>query len=239
MRTRDDLIAVVSHDLRSPLSSIQMQAELMLKSAPTDDEEDSRRLRVGADRIRRSATHMKALIEDLLDLAKIEAQRFEVNLQPVEIRDLIAESLAIAQPVAEAKRITITTELLDTPRLQADSEGTIRVLSNLLSNALKFSPEGGAVTVRAERGGGELVIAVADAGPGIAADHLTHVFERYWQAQPSTRHTTGLGLYIAKGIVEAQGGRIWVESTLGRGTTVFFTIPEGSPVEERRSETMH
>jgi signal transduction histidine kinase len=162
-----------------------------------------------------------------------------VNLQSVDIRELIAESLAIAQPIAEAKRITITTELPDTPRLQADSEGTIRVLSNLLGNALKFSPEGGTVTVRAERGRGELLIAVADAGPGIAPDHLTHIFDRYWQAQPSTRHTTGLGLYIAKGIVEAQGGRIWVESALGRGTTFFFTIPEGSPVEEPRSETMH
>jgi chemotaxis family two-component system sensor kinase Cph1 len=239
VQTRDDLIAVVSHDLRTPLSSIQLQAEMILKGVPSDDEEGSRRLRVGGDRIWRSAGHMKRLIEDLLDLAKIEAKRFEVSLQSVDIRELIAESLAIAQPAAEAKRITIATQLLDAPRLRADFEGTVRVLSNLLANAIRFSREEGAVTVRTERGDRELVIAVVDKGPGIATEHLTHIFERYWQERPSTRHTTGLGLYIAKGIVEAQGGRIWVESTLGEGTSFFFTVPESPPKEDQRSETMH
>ena len=143
VRARDDLIAVVSHDLRNPLSAILMQAELMLKTASAGGEESSRRLRVGAERIRRSATHMKALIDDLLDLARIEAQRFALNLQSVESRVLVEEALLAASPLAEAKRITLAAELIDSPRLEADPERIFRVLSNLLGNAIKFTPRRG------------------------------------------------------------------------------------------------
>ena len=223
VRTRDDLIAVVSHDLRSPLSSILMQAELMLNTA---------RLRrgnltpiaCGVERIRRSATHMKALIEDLLDLARIEAQRFALHLQSVESRVMVEEALLAASPLAEAKRITLAAELIDSPRLEADPERILRVLSNLLGNAIKFTPEGGNITVRAERRGDELLITVVDTGPGIAADQLPHVFERYWKARPASQIGAGLGLYIAKGIVEAHGGRIWAESSTG-GARLTFTLP--------------
>ena len=170
VRARDDLIAVVSHDLKNPLSAILMQAELMLSQASSAARRACTLLRAGAERIRRSATHMKALIDDLLDLARIEAQRFALHLQSVESRVMVEEALLAASPLAEAKRITLAAELIDSPRLEADPERIFRVLSNLLGNAIKFTPEGGTITVRAERRGDELLITVVDTGPGIAAD---------------------------------------------------------------------
>jgi light-regulated signal transduction histidine kinase (bacteriophytochrome) len=224
VRARDDLIAVVSHDLKNPLSAILMQTESMLKRASAGSEESLHLLRVGVERIARSATHMKALIEDLLDLARIETQRFTLHLQSVESRHLLDEALLAALPLAEPKRITLAVDLIDLPRLEADPERIFRVLSNLLGNAVKFTPEGGTITLRAAPRGDELLITVIDTGPGIAADHLPHVFERYWQAGPASRAGAGLGLYIARGIVEAHGGRIWAESSAG-GATLIFTLP--------------
>src|SRR4030095_11787421 len=178
-RARDDLIAVVSHDLKNPLSAILMQAEFMLKRASVYSEESLHLLRVGAERIGRSATHMKALVEDLLGLARIETHRFTLPLQSVESRVLLDEALLAALPLAEPKRITLAVDLIDLPRLEADPERIFRVLSNLLGNAVKFTPEGGTVTPRAAPRGDELMFTVIDTGPGIAADHLPHVFERY------------------------------------------------------------
>jgi light-regulated signal transduction histidine kinase (bacteriophytochrome) len=224
VRAREDLIAVVSHDLRNPLSSILIQAELMLKPASVGSEESLHRLRMGAERIVRSASHMKALIDDLLDLAKIETGRFTLHLQSIESRVLLDEALMVASALTEAKRITLAVDLIDLPRLEADPERIFRVLSNLLGNAVKFTPEGGTITVRAAQRGDELLIAVIDTGPGIAADHLPHVFERYWKGRPASAAGAGLGLYIAKGIVEAHGGRIWAESSAG-GARLIFTLP--------------
>jgi chemotaxis family two-component system sensor kinase Cph1 len=244
VRARDDLIAVVSHDLGNPLSVILMQAESMLKRASVGSEESLHLLRVGVERIRRSATHMKALIEDLLDLARIETQRFTLRLQSVESRVLLDEALLAAAPLAEAKRIALALDVIDLPRLEADPERIFRVLSNLLANAVKFTPEGGTITLRAAQRGDELLITVIDTGPGIAADHLPHVFERYWKARPASQAGAGLGLYIARGIVEAHGGRIWAESSAG-GATLIFTLPlirraatDSSPASGGRSEVV-
>ena len=224
VRARDDLLAVVSHDLRNPLSSIQLQAEVLLHAPSAGDEGRAHILRDSAERIRRSATHMKALTDDLLDLASIEAHRFALRLQSVESRYLIEEALLAASPLAEAKRITIAAESIDMPALHADPERILRVLSNLLGNAIKFTPEGGKITVRAERRGGDLSIAVADTGPGIPADDLPHVFDRYWKAAVASKPGSGLGLYIASGIIEAHDGRIWAESSPD-GAKFTFTLP--------------
>src|SRR4029079_12348817 len=143
-------------------------------------DKDADVLRGSAERIRRSAIHMKSLTDDLLDLASIEAHRFALHLRSVESRELVEEALLVASPLAQAKRLTLTVELVDAPRLEADPERIFRVLSNLIGNAIKFTPEGGTITVRAERRGDDLSIAVADTGRGIAADQLPHVFERYW-----------------------------------------------------------
>jgi light-regulated signal transduction histidine kinase (bacteriophytochrome) len=232
VQARDELIAVVSHDLRSPLTAILMTAETISRSAPAGDEERAR-LHVGAERIRRTATHMKALIDDLLDLAVIEANRFALHLQAVESRVLVEEALMAASPLAEAKRITLAVELIDSPRLQADPERILRVLSNLLGNAIRFTPETGTITVRTERRGDELLITVVDTGPGIAADQLPHIFERYWRARPASQVGAGLGLHIAKGIVEAHGGRIWAESSAA-GARLSFTLPLGLESKARQ-----
>ena len=228
VRARDDLLAVVSHDLRNPLSSIQLQADVLLHAPSAGDEGRARILRDSAERIRRSATHMKALTDDLLDLASIEAHRFALRLQSVESRYLIEEALLAASPLAEAKRITIAVESIDMPALQADPERILRVLSNLLGNAIKFTPEGGKITVRAESRDGNLSIAVADTGPGIPADDLPHVFDRYWKAAAASKPGSGLGLYIASGIIEAHGGKIWAESSAG-GARFTFTLPIAGP----------
>ena len=137
---------------------------------------------------------------------------------------MLDDALLAAAPLAEAKRITLSANLIDSPKLEADSERIFRVLSNLLGNAIKFTPEGGNITVRAQRCADELWITVIDTGPGIPADELPHVFDRYWKARPASQSGTGLGLYIAKGIVEVHGGRIWAESS-NCGARLTFTLP--------------
>jgi two-component system, chemotaxis family, sensor kinase Cph1 len=223
VRARDDLLAVVSHDLRGPLSAIMLQAEAMLRVTGAGDK-GAHVLHGSAGRIRRSATHMKALTDDLLDLASIEAQRFALRLTSVDSRELVEDALLAASPLAEARRITLAAELIDVPRLEADPERIFRVLSNLLGNAIKFTPEGGIVTVRTERRGDDLSIAVADTGPGLAADQLLHVFDRYWKVESTSQTGAGLGLYIASGIVEAHAGKIWAEPTAD-GARFTFILP--------------
>jgi signal transduction histidine kinase len=198
-----------------------MQADWMLQTAPPGDGGGTRE---SAERISRSAAHMKSLIEDLMDLAKIEAQRFVVRVEDVESRSMVEEALLTIAPLAEAKRISVSAELVDAPKLKADPGQILRVLSNLLGNAIKFTPERGKVAVRTEKVGVDLMITVADTGPGIPADHLPWVFERYWQARPANQVGAGLGLYIAKGIVAAHGGRIWAE-TSPSGARFTFTLP--------------
>jgi len=228
VRVRNDLLAIVSHDLRGPLSAVLLQAEVMLHLTRGGDQEGAHVLHGSAERIRRSAAHMKALTDDLLDLASIEAHRFSLHLESVDSRELVEEALLAASPLAEAKRITLATELIDLPRLDADPERIFRVLSNLLGNAIKFTPEGGTITVRAERRAKDLSITVADTGPGIAADQLPHIFDRYWKAQSTGQAGSGLGLYIASGIIEAHGGNIWAESSAG-GARFSFTLPLARP----------
>ena len=223
VRARDEMLGVVSHDLKNPLSSILAEAEVMLRLIPADGER-AHILHDSAEGIRSSAKRMSALTDELLDLANLEAHRLTVKRQPVEIRRIVDEALRTASPLAEARRINLAMELIDTPRLDADPDRIIRVLTNLLDNAIKFTPDGGTVSVRTERRGEEIAIAVADTGPGIAADHLPHVFDRYWKNASAKESGSGLGLFIAKGIVEAHGGKIRAESSAG-GARFTFTLP--------------
>jgi light-regulated signal transduction histidine kinase (bacteriophytochrome) len=222
VQMRDDLVAVVSHDLRSPLGVIQMQATLL--SAPDEGDPPSRRVREGSQRIQRAVDRMTALIRDLLDLARIEAGRFELDTQPLRIRDVIDDTLTIVRPQADAKQIVIREQVVDEGTL-GDRERIFQVLSNLLTNAIRFTPEGGQIDLQATLTGAQALFIVADTGPGIPAEQLPHLFDRYWQARRAGHSGTGLGLYIAKGIVEAHGGRIWVESPPGSGARFHFTLP--------------
>jgi chemotaxis family two-component system sensor kinase Cph1 len=167
---------------------------------------------------------MKALIQDLLEHARIEAKTFPLEIRPVESRVLLEDAMTDAQPLADAKHISLVLDLHDPPNIDADPHRISQVLSNLLSNAIKFTPEGGTVTLRAWPRDGALAVAIADTGHGIAPEDLTHVFDRFWRPQESKGEGTGLGLYIARGIVEAHGGRVWAESS-PQGATFTFTLP--------------
>ena len=222
-RTRENLLAVVSHDLRNPLSAIATTATLLAKGDPL--REPTGRTNKYGSNILRAAQRMDRLIVDLLDLAKIESGRLVIEPQMHDVASIVKDSVDILAPVATGRGLALTADVPSSDvRIFCDRERVLQVLSNFIGNALKFTSEGGAITVTAAEREGETTFSVADTGCGIAGDELPHIFDRYWQAK-SARDGIGLGLSIAKGLVEAHGGRIWVESKIGQGTTFFFTLP--------------
>jgi light-regulated signal transduction histidine kinase (bacteriophytochrome) len=226
VHVRDDLMAVVSHDLRTPLNVVQLQTSLLLRSTAEDAGEPARRLHASAERIQHAVTRMNSLITDLLDIARIEAGRVELRHRRTHVPDLIDDSLIILRPLAEAKHIVLVEKYRDSYTVCVDRERIFQVLANILGNAIRYTPEGGSITIETKRVAGDVWISIADTGPGIAEEAMKHVFDRYWQA-PQTRRATGagLGLSIAKGIVEAHGGHIWVEQAPSRGAKFTFAIP--------------
>jgi signal transduction histidine kinase len=224
VRARDELLAVVSHDLASPLSVILLETAHLLGYLPEDRVQRARTVRESVDLIRRSTARMKALIEDLLELERLGAKSFPLDVQPVESRDLLEDAATDARPLADAKLISLVLDLSDPPRIDADPHRISQVLSNLLGNAIKFTPEGGTVTLCARPRDGALSVTIADTGRGIAPEDLAHIFDRYWRPKGSEGEGTGLGLYIAQGIVEAHGGRVWAESS-PQGAIFVFTLP--------------
>jgi chemotaxis family two-component system sensor kinase Cph1 len=227
VRARDDLVAVVSHDLRNPLGVIQMQAAVLLQTVGSGGEDFSRRIQTSAEHIQRAVRRMNTLIRDLLDLAKLEAGRFTLQCSRCQMNDLAEESLLILRPLAEAKWITLTSDLR-ADAVYADRDRVFQVLSNLVGNAIKFTPERGSISVRAETDDKEVRVTIADTGPGIPSDQFANIFDRYWQARRSDQEGSGLGLFIAKGIVEAHGGRIWAEAHAGTGATFIFILPRAA-----------
>jgi signal transduction histidine kinase len=224
VRARDEMLAVVSHDLENPLSVILLEAAHLLAQLPESGDPRAGTLRESVELIRRSTARMKALIEDLLELERLGAGSFPLDVQPVESRDLLEDAVTDAQPLADAKHISLVMDLSDTPQIHADPHRISQVLSNLLGNAIKFTPESGTITLRARPSDGALSVTIADTGRGIAPEDLAHIFDRYWRPKGSEQEGTGLGLYIARGIVEAHGGRVWAESS-PQGATFVFTLP--------------
>jgi len=224
VRARDDMLAVVSHDLRNPLSAILANAGVLFRKLPPG--EDGERIRKRGEAIRRSAERMNHLIRDLLDMARIESRKLQLEPGLHEVGALAGEALEMFQPLAIEGQIALTAEIGD-PQLQieCDRERVLQVLSNLLGNAIKFTPRGGSVRLLARREPGHVRFGIADTGPGIAEENLEHIFDRYWQVRASGRAGAGLGLSIARGIVHAHGGRIWAESEPGSGSTFWFTLP--------------
>jgi signal transduction histidine kinase len=218
--TRENMLAVVSHDLKDPLNSLVMGCEMLRDTA--SDPATRRRIEI----MRRSAQRMDHLIHDLLDLASLDRGTLSVNSQPCAVDAVVDEVFETFVPLAAEKQIALKREVSSgLPPLTCDRERVHQVLSNLLSNAIKFTPKAGHVelTVRAKSGG--VVFCVSDTGPGIAAEQLPYVFDRFWQANRNARVGTGLGLSIAKAIVEAHGGTIAVRSTSGTGSAFEFTLP--------------
>ncbi len=223
-RARDDLVAIVSHDLRNPVHTISMAASFLLEIAPANDRRVQARRQLEV--IQRSATRANRLIQDLLDVAKIQAGGLAVDPVAVEVRTLVSEVMDSATTLAGAAQIKVISDFTDPlPSVASDRERVLQVFTNLIGNAIKFTPKGGQITIRATQDNSEVRFTIADTGPGIPREHLDHVFDRYWQAKSTAKLGTGLGLSIAKGIVEAHGGRIWAESPPGRGAEFNFTLP--------------
>ncbi|KYF81542.1 histidine kinase [Sorangium cellulosum] len=228
-RARDDLLAIVSHDLRNPLNTIAITASLLrsdLLQRKDGEEDDAVQL---VDRMDRGIQRMTRLIEDLLDASRIEAGRLVVSPRVERGGALVREALEAAASLAEAKGCRVTQGPLDAGlEVLADRDRVLQVFSNLLGNSLKFTPKGGIVSVSLCRVADLARFSVADTGPGIPPEHQPHLFDRYWKASQESRTGAGLGLYIARGIVEAHHGTVAVESTPGHGTTIHFTLPLAS-----------
>jgi PAS domain S-box-containing protein len=226
VRERDELLAIVSHDLRNPVNAIVMlTGALMARSdagaaVPVELEQ--------LEAMRAAARQADGLIQDLQDVSRISAGRLRVDARATAIADAIAQTVELFEPSAEVAGLRLTRDVPgDLPRVLADVPRVQQVLSNLLVNAIKFTPEGGRVHVSAalDDEGRFLRVSVCDSGPGIAPEDVPRLFERYWQAPRLLRAGSGLGLFIAKGIMEAHGGTIEVQTALGRGTEFAALLP--------------
>ncbi|CAN5919597.1 hypothetical protein BH11MYX4_BH11MYX4_44180 [soil metagenome] len=215
---RGDVLAMVAHDLRSPLSVISLNADGLSHA------EDVSLREVGEDLVL-AAARMERLVSDLLDVARCEAGALRIIKQPNDVGAVVSEVLRSYHPLFEARGLTFDAEAPAGVVCSLDHDRIVQVLANLLGNAMKFTPRGGAVHLRAERRGEEVELTLRDNGPGIAPDALPHVFERFWKVDDEARRGLGLGLYICERIVTAHGGRIGVESELGKGSTFHVTLP--------------
>ena len=220
-RFRDEVLAIVAHDLRNPLMGILANASLLLR-APASEEVRAKRLHT----IRCTGERMGRLIGDLLDVAAIQAGRLAVEPQRLEVAPLLTAACEIIQPQAVERGLELTCRAADAiPDVRADQGLVLQALGNLLENAVRYTPAGGRITAAAELIGDEIRISVSDTGPGISEDDVPHLFKRFWRARRHPEGGAGLGLAIARGVVEAHGGRIWVESRVGQGCTFYMTLP--------------
>lgn len=219
---RENILAIVSHDLKNPLTSIGLSAQLLERSEPMSSAE----VRWYASRIVHSVNQMRTLISDLSDFGKIKSGNFVVSKFREKLADIFKIVSDTAEPLAESKRQNFEVHISPSGAdIECDKDRTIQVLSNLLGNAIKFTPEGGKISLMASETKEGIRITVSDTGPGISPESLPKVFDRFWQARGNNRLGCGLGLSIAKGIVEAHGSKIWVESEIGKGAKFHFTVP--------------
>ena len=222
LANRDDFLGMVSHDLRNLLGGIVLCSSALTSGAPTDREATAR----AGERLRLYAARMNRLLGDLLDVVSIDAGKLSCVIASGDATALAREAVETFKRAAAGKVVDLRCEAAEDLAPAAFDHGRIlQVFGNLLSNALKFTPRGGTIVVRTVRDDAGVRFSVQDDGVGISAEAQETVFERFWQGRPTDRRGTGLGLYISRNLVEAHGGRIWVESTLGQGSTFLFTIP--------------
>lgn len=226
---RDDFLAIVTHDLRDLLGGIVVSASVISRSAPQNA--DGRNTLAETQRIQRYAARMNRLIGDLTDIASIEAGKLAIAASVGNLANLIAEAEDSFKAAAAAKGISVLSTITAGPLLAAfDHDRILQVLGNLISNALRFTPEGGKIIISGERDAANVRLSVADTGSGIPEAALDSIFERFAQAGPNERKGgLGLGLYISQCIIEAHGGRIWAESQVGAGAKILLTLPAAAP----------
>jgi PAS domain S-box-containing protein len=234
VRARDEMLAVVSHDLRSPLGAILASASVLERSAPAGPVGE--RVRRSAGIIARTSARMARLVGDLLDLAALDSGRLSIAPAPLRPGEVIEEAADAIRPLAAEAGVHVAVQPPGpSPLVHGDRARLEQVLVNVLSNAVKVSPRGGSVCVGYRRRGGHVVFSVADCGPGIAPEERARVFERYWRGGDAEYQGTGLGLAIARGIVEAHGGQIWAASRRGRGAIFRFSVPVAREVAPARA----
>jgi signal transduction histidine kinase len=226
VRVREDVLAVVSHDLRSPLSTVHLSADAALRTL--DRGGDPSTIRRQLEAIRRGARHATFLLRDLLDMASIRAGRMSIRTATESARSLLGEAVEAHETLAREKGIALAWREPMDAAIRCDRDRILQVFSNVIGNALKVCGSGDHVEVAVEAGEQLATFTVRDSGPGIPEDALPFVFEAYWSTARRPDQGVGLGLFITKGIVEAHGGRIWIESRVGSGTVVRFTIPVAS-----------
>jgi two-component system phosphate regulon sensor histidine kinase PhoR len=227
-RVRRDLVANVSHELRTPLATLQLLVETVLES--TADDAQARDFFLG--KIREHLTHIGGIVQQSLYLASLESGERSVAASPVDVPRLVEASVGRLAPQAERAGLAVHVDLApDLPPVQADFEQVSRVLTNILDNAIRWTPPGGSVCVSAERDDGFVRFEVRDTGPGVPPERLPRLFERFYTGDEArSAGGTGLGLSIAKHTVQMHGGRIWAESEEGHGASFFFTLPVSDSV---------
>ena len=216
VRMRDDVLAIVSHDLRTPLAKILMQAEAVAEHPDLHETGHS---------IGRSVDRMNRLINDLLDASAINAGQLSLDLAKHGIARVCHEATELFRPAARLKAINLLERLPDdTVRVHCDRDRMLQVISNLIGNAVKFTPNGGTITIAVDATEREVRVEVADTGPGIVPEQVPHLFDRFWRGHAHGKGS-GLGLFIARGIVVAHGASLEVETAVGLGTKFYFTLP--------------
>ena len=230
-RLRRDLVANVSHELKTPISALRAHLENLLDGVERPDPETLQVMLAQSERLGR-------LVDQLLELSRLESGDLSLHREEVPLRPLVSEVVSEIEVARSDKAVRLDEEIPeDLPAIFADRERVHQVLFNLLDNAVRFTPAGGHVTVSASRRRDDVDVAVSDTGPGIAPEHLPRLFERFYRVDEARSRDgggTGIGLAIARSVVEAHGGRIWAESELGRGSVFTFELPVAAIADSRR-----
>ena len=221
VHTREEVLGVVAHDLRNPLNLIITSADLLLEESL---DQGRRKELLGVTL--RAGRQMNRLIGDLLDTVRLQAGKFPLDLEDVTVAMIFKQADETFRPMADKRRVHFEAIPPDDGiAVRADPLRVSQVVGNIVGNAIKFTPEQGSVTIRSAANGNHVAIHVTDTGPGIAPADMNHLFDNFWQARRNDHRGVGLGLAIAKGVVEAHGGKVWCESAPGRGSTFSFTLP--------------
>jgi signal transduction histidine kinase len=234
LRARDELLAIVSHDLRSPLHAVLLGAVQIERAT---EAHGWARAKKAAGAIARAVERMSRLVGNLQDLTSLhEGRPLSIELGRHDLAELAQEITELLEPLAQSNQLGLLLEPTVPTYVRCDRDRVQQVLANLIGNAIKFTQRNGTIRVRASRADAEVVVSVSDTGVGIRDEHLAHIFEPYWKADAAQKSSTGLGLFIARAIVEAHGGRIWVDTVPGTGSTFSFSLPAADVSKEGRGE---